>query len=207
MSSSRSAIYKPSCMDIAADGAFRGILLGSAWSASFRPSIGIDLWSLHVPSSTNKEKIVERKKHTTKTNQTKTWIQSTSRKSTIATKASAPSFSSAIDGMVQTAEHKTIGIRSVLNNILSTTPKSIRYLGSNVAAFSLFISVFSGTMCESERIRKKTDWVNPFLGGCVTSGVFGLRNPNPLHMLAISFGTGVFCGGIYALQHGFGTQS
>ena len=182
-SSPRKSIYQPRCIDLAADGAFRGILIGVAWSASFRQSSGFNLWSLHQISVENGDK--RPRKHRGH--------------STVARKPKQPSFLATVDSMIHFAENKTQSARSLSGRMWSSTPSSVRYVSSNTAAFSLFIGVFNGTMCASERIRNKTDWVNPFFAGFSAAAMFGLRNPSPVKMVTTCLACGAFTGGMYAL--------
>ena len=182
---SRRSIYQPKCSDIAADGAYRGILVGCAWSASFRQGTGINLWALHNIGNENPY---------TKT-PTATVLRQPKKG-----KPPPPSIVSTLDTILHTAERTTLNARTIANKALSFTPTTIKYVGSNVAAWSLFFGVFNGTMCASERLRKKSDWVNAFFAGCSAASVFGLRNPNPKNMIVTCLFTGCFTGGMSMLR-------
>ena len=67
--------------------------------------------------------------------------------------------------------------------------------------FSIFLGVFNGAVCSVERLRGGTkDWVNSYVGGFCAAGVFGLRNPNPVHMLMTCTFTGAFTGFVFWLR-------
>ena len=195
------SIYKPRCVDIAADGAFRGILVGCVWSISFRPGTGINLWALHQSRQQKKEEMKDNKsyvKNTTKGNSSP-YLRTTTTTTANST-PSTPSLLSTIDNAMHAADRTGRSALSLLTRTWSYAPPTARYVASNTAAFSIFIAVFNGTMCSSERIRKKSDWCNAFFAGCSAASVFGLRNPNPVSMVSVVLATGAFTGGLYALR-------
>lgn len=194
-----SNIYQPRCIDVAADGAFRGILFGFAWSLSFRPKSGVDLWALHsvFGGSTTSGNSSGAKKQNARHHQK---IRKQGPSPRPSKPPPAPSMTYALDSMLQSVERRTDGVRSLLQRLHAATPPSVRYFGSNAAVFSLFIGFYNGTQCATERFRKKKDWVNSFAAGFSATAAIGLRNPNPFYMVATCVGMGALTGGFNYLS-------
>ena len=203
-------IYQPRCIDVAADGAYRGILFGFAWSISFRPKSGVDLWALHSvfggSKTSDNSKRNEKVRHAVpKIHPYKSVQQGPSLRGPSKLPSpppSPPSMISALDGILQSVERRTVGARSVLQRIHAATPPTVRYFGSNTAVFTLFIGVYNGTQCATERFRKKKDWINSFVAGFSGTAAIGLRNPNPFYMVATCIGMGALTGGFNYLSPG-----
>ena len=198
---SRKSIYQPRCLDLAADGAFRGIILGVAWSASFRQFSTNPITAMHS-ISTREDRATPQP---TASTPPKNKIRSTANIKVNAA-AARPTFFSTVDGMLQFADNKTQRVRSSVGKAWSFTPPTLRHVAGNTAAFSVFIGVFNGTLCASERLRKRTDWVNPFFAGFSASLVFGLRNPSIVRCMSTCLATGAFTAGFHVLQNIAGSK-
>ena len=201
--SSRKSIYQPRCLDLAADGAFRGIILGVAWSASFRQFSTNPITAMH--SISTRDRAIHPPTKPTASTTPKHKIRSTANIKVNAN-AARPTFFSTVDGILQFADNNTQRVRSSVGKAWSVTPPTLRHVAGNTAAFSLFIGVFNGTLCASERLRKRTDWVNPFFAGFSASLVFGLRNPSIVRCMSTCLATGAFTAGFHVLQNIAGSK-
>ena len=70
----------------------------------------------------------------------------------------------------------------------------------NGLGFALFLGTFSGISCMVERIRKRKDPLNPFLGGMAAGALVGLRAANMRQAALTSVGTGVLTGTIFMFR-------
>ena len=182
--------YTTPCSSLAADGVFRGLMVGIAWSAAFGPHM--NLWALHgahnASSGTNKMASA-----TSAINERAVISDNDWRRRRRHPAPPLPTSKFNVNDGSAT-------LRSLLrrswcraNTMMPVTISLVR----NCSAFAVFLGVFNGAQCTCERVRGgRRDWKNAFAAGFTSAAIFGLRNPHPMKMVATSILTGAFCAAV-----------
>ena len=66
--------------------------------------------------------------------------------------------------------------------------------------FASFLAMFNGITCCAEQVRGDSGALNHFIGGAAAGAMISMRVRNPLHIAAVSLGTGCVTAGISVLR-------
>ena len=180
--------YTTPCSSLAADGMFRGIMVGIAWSAAFGPKM--NLWALHNGAMGGGGNRYDAGASDQNTEWQRRRLQ---RKRAGALRGGAAITSQGY--MPQLSGARTLAVKA-----WAAVPSPAQSLLRNCSAFGVFLGVFNGAQCSIERVRGKKDWKNAFFAGFASAAMFGLRNPNPLKMMSTCALTGAFCAAVGSVR-------